>query len=209
MGARDGDFVPVPARRTYAHYPRYPQVDSPWFDSDSMTASNRGRDDPPATEVSLPSHSPGGCLAPSSDRWPAEADGRAADEAAAMRTRTGLPFSGCGGGRLRKAPIRNRLSFGTVATGSGPRVFGPHGPDRQDTGFHDPGPARQKAVSSDQRTATGPEGASAPERPGRTGLRPGSCETGMAPAFRRMTMSGGTEASAEDPAGRGFRGFGP
>jgi hypothetical protein len=30
----------------------------------------------------------------------------------------------------------------------------------------------------------------------------------MDPAFRRMTMSGGTEASAEDPAGRDFGSFG-
>jgi hypothetical protein len=107
LAPRSRDFAPVPAARTYARYPRYPQAICAWSDSESVTASGCGRDDPPATEVSLPSHSPGGCLAPSSDRWPAEADGRAADEAAAMRTRTGLPFSGCGGGRLRTAPIRD------------------------------------------------------------------------------------------------------
>ena len=147
--------APVPDRPTYAHYPRYPQAESPWSTRESVTASGCGRDDPPATEVSLPSHSPGGCLAPSSDVRSAKADGRAADEAAAMRTRTGLPFSGCGGGRLRAAPIRDRCSFGRIGTGSGPTAFGPAERNRQDTGSSEPGPARQKAVPSGQRTATG------------------------------------------------------
>jgi len=107
VGLHRPDSGAIPGGRTYARYPRYPQAICAWCDSESMTASSRGRDDPPATEVSLPSHGPGGCLAPSSDVWPAEADGRAADEAAAMRTRTGLPFSGCGGGRLCTAPNRD------------------------------------------------------------------------------------------------------
>jgi hypothetical protein len=43
-----------------------------------------------------------------------------------MRTRTGLPFSGCDGGRLRTAPIRDlKRPSGTMGTGTGPRVFGP------------------------------------------------------------------------------------
>ncbi len=107
---------------SYARYPHYPQAESAWSDSVSVTASIRGRDDPPATEESLPSHSPGGCLARSSDLRLAEADGRAADEAAAMRTMAGLPFSGCDGGRLREAPIRNR---------NGPRARPEPAPDQR------------------------------------------------------------------------------
>ena len=90
------------------------------------------------------------------------------------------------------------------------RTKGPRtgGTDRRDTGSHDPGPARQKAMSSGERAATGSEGASAPEGSGRTGSRPGSCEPG-GPRASAHGPSGGTEASAEDPAGRGITDFGP
>lgn len=83
------------------------------------------------------------------------------------------------------------------------------GPGRPDTGSSDRGPARQRAMSSDKRAATGSEGTSVPEGSGRTGFRPGSCEPGMDPELRLMAMSGGTKASAEDPAQREFTGFGP
>ena len=108
-----------------------------------------------------------------------------------------MPFSVCESGRFRTAPIRS--PDGLRARWR---------PVRPDTGSSDRGPARQKAMLSGKRAATGSEGASASEGSGRTGFRPGSCEPGMDPAFRRMTMSGGTEASAEDPAGRDDRGFG-
>ena len=90
------------------------------------------------------------------------------------------------------------------------RTKGPRtgGTDRRDTGSHDPGPARQKAMSSGERAATGSEGASAPEGSGRTGSRSGSCEPG-GPRASAHGPSGGTEASAEDPAGRGITDFGP
>ena len=208
MGARRPESRAIRSLATYARYPRYPQADSAWTDSDSMTASGCGRDDLPATGESLPSHSPGGCLIPSSDWRSAEADGRAADEAAAMRTMAGLPFSGCESGRLREAPIRNRPSFGNVGDGSGPETFGPSDRIRPDTGSSDPGPARQKAVSSDRRAATGSEGASAPEGSGRTGLRPGSCERAWTQGFGSWPCQAEPEASAEDPAGRALRCFG-
>jgi hypothetical protein len=112
-----------------------------------------------------------------------------------MRTRTGLPFSGCDGGRLREAPIRNpKRPSGQVPSGmfwepvpdqrSSDRRNGP----RQDTGSSDSGPARQKAMSSDKRAATGSEGASAPEGSGRTGFRPGSCERGGTQGFGSWTV---------------------
>jgi len=153
--ARKPAFCRAP---TYAHYPRYPQAESAWCDSDSVTASGCGRDDLPATEESLPSHSPGGCLTPSSDWRSAEADGRAADEAAAMRTRTGLPFSGCDGGRLRTAPIGTGTAFGHGWNRHRTTGLRAGGTDRRDTGSHDPGPARRKAMSSDKRAATGAKG---------------------------------------------------
>ena len=195
--------------RTYAHYPRYPQAESAWSDSVSMTASIRGRDDPPATEESLPSHSPGGCLARSSDLRLAEADGRAADEAAAMRTMAGLPFSGCDGGRLREAPIRNRDHL---------RVRPEPGPDQG---------------SSDRRNGSGgtPD-LRIEDQPGRRRclrtsalppaqkelrLRRGRAGPGFGPGAANQTgprasahgPSGGTKASAEDPAGGNVEGFGP
>jgi hypothetical protein len=127
-------------------------------------ADDASADDPPATEGSLPSHSPGGNRA---GRLRAarrmEADGRAADEAAARRTMTGLPFSECGSGRLRKAPTRNQRPSGSRnRTGRTP-----------DLRVQDQ-PGRRRDFGS--RAATGEEGASAPDMSGRTGFRPGSCE---------------------------------
>jgi hypothetical protein len=194
---------------SYARYPRYPQAESAWCDSESVTASGRGRDDLPATGESLPSHSPGGRLVPSSDWRPAEADGRAADEAAAMRTRTGLPFSGCDGGRLREAPIRNRDHL-RVRTEPAPdqrssdrrngqaghRIFGSRTSPAESDVF---GQARcHRLRRSFGSGGVGQDRASARE------LR-----TGMDPGLRLMTMSGGTKASAEDPARSEFTGFGP
>ena len=63
-----------------------------------------------------------------------------------------------------------------------------------------PGGKRDFGLSA----ATGEEGASAPDLPGRTGLRPGSCETG-GPRASAHGPSGGTEASAEDLAITGTR----
>ena len=194
--------------RSYARYPRYPQAESAWCDSESVTASRCGRDDLPATEESLPSHSPGGRLVPSSDWRPAEADGRAADEAAAMRTRTGLPFSGCDGGRLREAPIRNlKRPSGTTGTGTGPKVFGP---EERTGGTPDlriqDQPGRKRCLRT---SALPPAQKELRFRRGRAG--PASARelrTGMDPRLRLMAMSGGTRASARDPAGRALRCFG-
>lgn len=92
-----------------------------------------------------------------------EADGRAADEAAARRTMTGLPFSECESGRLRKAPNPE------------PKAFGLEEPDQAGhrTQVQDQ-PGRRRDFGS--RAATGGKGASAPDMSGRTGFRPGSCE---------------------------------
>jgi len=105
--------------RFYPRNPHYPQAESAFPRPRIVTASGRGRDELPATEDRLPSHSRSGCPA---GRFRAEgrteAQGRAADEAAARRTMTGLPFSGCESGRLREAPTPD------------PRAFGLAGPDR-------------------------------------------------------------------------------
>ncbi len=112
---------------SYARYPHYPQADSAWSKSDSMTASGCGRDDLPATEESLPSHSPGGRLVERLRTGSLERKRTAGRLTKPRRWRTmaGLPFSGCESGRLRKAPIRNRHAFGFAGTGAGPTVFGP------------------------------------------------------------------------------------
>ena len=180
----------APRAASYARYPRYPQAESPWRrlgfrDSFRMwprrSSGNGGKPSQPQ-----PRRMPGLVFG----RRPAEADGRAADEAAAMRTRTGLPFSGCDGGRLRTAPIRNlKRPSGTDRNRHRTKGLRAGGTDRRDTGSSDPGPARQKAMSSGKRAATGSEGTSVPEGSGRTGFRPGSCEPGMDPGLRLMAMS--------------------
>ena len=138
----------------------------------------------------------------SSDGKPrAEADGRAADEAAAMRTRTGLPFSGCDGGRLREAPIRNlKRPSGTTGTGTGPKVFGPaertgRTPDLR---IQDQ-PGRRRCLRTG---ALPPAQKELRLRRGRAGpgFGPGAAnQTG--PRASAHGPSGGTKASAEDPAG--------
>jgi hypothetical protein len=179
-----------------------------------MTASGRGRDDPPATEVSLPSHGPGGCLIPSSDWRSVEADGRAAEEAAAMRTRTGLPFSVCGGGRLRKAPNRNRLSFGMAwnrlrtnglrACGTdqaghrifGSRtspaesgVFGPARCHRLRRNFGSGGVGQDRVSARELRTRHGPRASAHDHVRRNQGFGRGSCRT-RCRGLRSMTKPG-------------------
>jgi hypothetical protein len=181
---------------SYARYPCYPQADSAWNAPAFVTAMGRGRDDLPATEDSLPSHSPGqdraGCLRAARR---IEADGRAADEAAARRTMAGLPFSGCESGRLREAPTGDQIfrGRGTVKTGHRTQV--------QDL-------SRQKARLRPARCH---------RRKGSFGFQSvgqdrsfgfGGCENGRDPGLRLMDLPGGTRASALDPAGRGTEGFG-
>ena len=119
-----------------------------------------------------------------------------------------MPFSGCESGRLREAPTRNQ-----EPSGGRNRI-------RQDTGPSGSGPARRKAGLRSARRHRRRR-ASAPDRSGRTGLRPGSCE----PAGPRASAHGlarrnqglrpedpagcGTKASAEEPpkAGREAQAF--
>ena len=81
------------------------------------------------------------------------------------------------------------------------------GPARQDTGPSGSGPARQKAMPSGKRAATGSEGASASEGSGRTGFRPGSCEPGMAPGLRLMTMSRRNQGFGRGSCPKGIQGL--
>src|SRR5206468_12813401 len=110
----------------YPRYPRYPQVESPWTDSDFMTASVRGRDDLPATGESLPSHSPSRSQAgrPRTARW-VEAKGRAADEAAARRKLRACPLADAKAAGFVKRPREIRPAFGQAGNPqAGHRTFG-------------------------------------------------------------------------------------
>jgi len=136
------------------------------------------------------------------------AKGRAADEAAARRKLRACPLANAkaacfvkrprdpGGLRARGGPFRNRRPSGPRNRTGGTPDFGP-------------GPVRRKARL--QAGAPSPEktGASASHSPGRTGASaPGAAKPGRDPGLRSMDLSGGTGASALDPAGRGTNGFG-
>ena len=163
-----------------------------------MTAFTGGRDDLPATGESLPSHSLSRCQAGRlRAAGQAEAKGRAADEAAARRKLRACPLADAkAAGFVKRPSVSNRPSGGREATGGTPdlRV--------QDQ----PGGKRDFGSGA----ATGKEGASAPDLPGRTGFRPGSCETG-GPRTSVHGRQAETEASAEDPAiiGTGASAEGP
>jgi hypothetical protein len=183
----------------YPRYPRYPHAHYAWTDSLFMTAFRGGRDDLPATGESLPSHSlsqsQAGRLRAAGQ---VEAKGRAADEAAARR-------------KLRACPLADAKAAGFVKRPSGYQAaFGHAGdPGRPDTGSSDPGPARRKAgLRSLRRHRRGKRFGA--DLSGRTGLRPGSCETGgprtsvhgrqAEPRLRpRHPAINGTKASAAGP----------
>ena len=173
--------------RIYPRYPRYPQAVWAFPAPAFVTVSRCGRDDLPATGESLPSHSLSGSRA---GRLRAagrvEAKGRAADEAAARRKLRACPLADAKAACFVKRPPVSRRPSGTWET------------IRRDTGPSGSGPVRRKA---------GPRFARRHRRnrgfgfglPGRTGFRPGSCETG-GPRTSVHGPPGGTEASAEDPA---------
>ena len=152
----------------------------------------------------------------SSDGKPgAEADGRAADEAAAMRTRTGLPFSGCDGGRLREAPIRNsKRPSGQVPSG----MFWEPAPDQRSSDRRNgPGrtpdlriqdqPGRKRCLRT---SALPPAQKELRLRRGRAGpgFGPGAANQ-AGPRASAHGLPGGTKASAEDPVGGDVEDFGP
>ena len=213
-----------PFRTTsYARYPHYPQVESAWSDSETVTASGCGRDDPPATGESLPSHSPGGNLAGRLRAiGQAEADGRAADEAAARRTMAGLPSSGCESGMLRKRPSGSPNAFGregkpsepgrpsgTLGTGTGPKAFGAaeRTGGTPDLRIEDQ-PGRKRGFRA---SALPParKGLRFRKRSGRTGLRPGSCEPGVDPGLRLMAMPRRNQGFGRGSCRTRFRGLRP
>ena len=184
---------PLFQARTYSRYPRYPQAESAWPPGFFVTASGCGRDDLSETKESLPSHSRSGCPA---GRLRAagrtEAKGRAADEAAARRTMAGLPFSGCESGRLREAP-------------NGTESLRARGTGRRDTGPSGSGPARRKAGFRSARRHRRKRASARICRAG-PGFGPGAANG--RPRISVHGLPGGTEASAEDPAGCGTGGLG-
>jgi hypothetical protein len=114
-----------PGRRSYARYPRYPQVDCAWTGAFFMTASGCGRDDLPETEESLPSHSPGGSSGPCLRVMAgAETDGRAADEAAARRKLRACPLADAKAAGFVKRPRDPDRPTGTGGTHFGTGGFG-------------------------------------------------------------------------------------
>jgi hypothetical protein len=193
--------------RTYTRYPHYPQVDSPFTARIFVTLSVRGRDNFPATGDRLPSHSPSGHRAGrlrAAGR--ADAEGRAADEAAARRKLRACPLANAKAACFVKRP-RNpgglRARGGPFGTGS----LRACGTGRQDTG------SRSRTCPTESglrpRAVTGGEGASASCPSGRTGsfgFR--ELRNGRDPGLRSMDLPGGTRASAPDPAASGTKGFG-
>ena len=101
----------------------------------------------------------------------------------------GLPFSGCESGRLREAPIGTKGLRACGTEQAGHRTFGSR-----------TGPGGKRDFG--QRNATGDEEL----RLGLAGQDRASARELRNPAGPRISvhgLSGGTEASAEDPAGRG------
>lgn len=126
--------------RIYPRYPRYPQAESAFIALRFMTASGGGRDDLPATEESLPSHSPSR-TAFRLTTGSGEAKGRAADEAAARRKLRACPLADAKAACFVKRPSVSRRPSGTWET------------VRRDTGPSGSGPARRKAgLRSTRRT---------------------------------------------------------
>ena len=164
-----------------------------------MTATGGGRDDLPATGESLPSHSPSpGRAGRLRAAGPAEATGRAADEAAARR-------------KLRACPLADAKAAGFESAHGFQAAFG-HVGNREgrtpDLRVQDLS-GRKAGLRSARRHRWNP-GLRLEDPPGRTGLRPGGCETG-GPRASAHGPSGGTEASAEDLAitGTGASALGP
>jgi hypothetical protein len=195
--------------RLYTHYPRYPQADSAWTDSDSVTASGCGRDDLPATEESLPSHSPGGCLVPSSDgdRLKRTA-GRLTKPQRSGRGRA-CPSANAKAAGFDQRPSEPGPSSDGKGTGPGPTAFGP---------------AERSGRTPDLRIQDQPGGKRCLRTgalpPARTELRLpiGRAGPGFGPGAANQAWTRGLgswpcqaepEASAEDPAGGEFTGFGP
>jgi hypothetical protein len=116
-----------------------------------------------------------------------EAKGRAADEAAARRKLRACPLADAKAAGFVKCPPESRRPSGTWGTKSEPRAFGLAEPVRRDTGLR-------------SRTCPG----------GRRGF--GQRLRGLRnrgnPGLRLMDPSGGTRASAMDPAGSELAGFG-
>jgi hypothetical protein len=163
-----------------------------------VTASWRGRDEPPATGASLPSHSPGGRLA---DRF---RTGCLERKRTAGRL-TKPPRSGRG----RACPSANAKAAGFDQRPSGPRTaFGPEGdrPGRTpDLRIRDqPGSKRclrASALPPAQKELRLRRGRAGP------GFGPGAANQ-AGPGVSAHGLSGGTEALAEDPAGRENGSFG-
>ena len=171
----------------YARYPRYPQADSAWRDSIFMTASGCGRDDLPATEESLPSHSRSGCRAGRlRAAGQAEAKGRAADEAAARRKMRACPSADAKAAGFVKRPSEPG-SLRAGGTGqAGHRTFGFRtSPAESGTSVSAPPPAEEGLRLRICRA--GP------------GFGPGAAKPAD-PGFRSMDRQAEPEASAEDPA---------
>ena len=188
---RAGRFAAV----TYARYPHYPQADSAWLrrifrDSFRMwprrSSGNGG-------EPSQPQPRAEAGRSPSGGRQ-AEAEGRAADEAAARRKMRACPSADAKAAGFVKRPSEPR-AFGLGGTGqAGHRTFGFRtSPAESGTSVSAPPPAEKGFGLG----SVGQDRASARE------LR-----TRQDPGLRSMDLPGGTEASAEDPAGRGTEGFG-
>jgi len=175
----------------YPRYPRYPQAVCPFNGNIFVTAISPWprRSSGNGGEPSQPQPRPSGIA--SHQAQGGEAEGRAADEAAARRTMAGLPFSGCESGRLREAPIGFQAAFGHVGNREG------RTPDLRVQDLS----GRKAGLRSARRHRWNP-GLRPEDPPGRTGLRPGGCETG-GPRVSAHGPPGRTEASAEDPAGRG------
>jgi hypothetical protein len=182
---RSGGFREPP---TYTRYPHYPQVDSPFIARIFVTLWLRGRDDLPATGDSLPSHSPSGNRA---DRLRAagrtDAEGRAADEAAARRKLRACPLANAkaacfvkrprnpGGLRARGGPIRNREPSGLRNRKGGTPDFGP-GPVRRKAGLRPTRRHRRRRSFGFIVLRAGPEASAF-----------GSCETAGTQGFGRWT----------------------
>lgn len=161
-----------------------------------MTARGRGRDELSETKGSLPSHSRSGCPAGHLRvAGQVRSKGGAADEAAARRTMTGLPFSECESGRLREAPIPEPSAFGREEPDQARhRTFGFKDLPRRKAGFRSARRHRRKRASA---------------RIGRAGpgFGPGAANR-RTQRFGAWTVRRNQGLRPEDPAGCGDGGFG-
>jgi hypothetical protein len=173
-----------------------------------MTASGCGRDDLPATEGRLPSHSPSGSRAGRLRAiGQAEVDGRAADEAAARR-------------KLRACPLADAKAAGFESAHGIQAAFGHVGDQFGTGGLRVEGTGQAGHRTFGSRTSPAESGTSvrAPP-PGEKELRLRICRAGpgfgSGAAKRREPRASahGTVRRNErlrpfDPAGRGTGGFG-